>query len=58
MFDLKTKPFGLRKIKLPNCFQTTKQNVSLHINNIFKENELDEISTVKEFLTVQKEGID
>ena len=37
-------------------FQTTKQNVSLHINNVFKEGELEPLSTVKEYLTVQKEG--
>lgn len=37
-------------------FETTKQNVSLHINNIFKEEELSPISTVKEYLTVHQEG--
>ncbi len=37
-------------------FETTKQNISLHINNIFKEEELSPISTVKEYLTVQREG--
>ena len=34
---------------------TTKQNISFHIKNIFDEEELVEKSTVKEFLTVQKE---
>jgi hypothetical protein len=37
-------------------FGQTKQNVSLHINNIYKEEELDKKSTVKESLTVQAEG--
>ena len=37
-------------------FNSTKQNISLHINNIYKEKELDQISTVKEYLTVQTEG--
>jgi hypothetical protein len=37
-------------------FKQTKQNISLHINNCFKENELDRNSTVKEYLTVQNEG--
>ena len=37
-------------------FQTTKQNVSLHVSNVFKEGELDQESTVKEYLTVQQEG--
>lgn len=34
-------------------FDSTKQNISLHISNIFKEGELEEYSTVKEYLTVQ-----
>jgi hypothetical protein len=37
-------------------FQTTKQNISLHIKNIFDEGELQENSTVKDYLTVQTEG--
>lgn len=37
-------------------FQTTKQNVSLHIKNIFEEGELTDVSTVKESLTVRTEG--
>jgi len=34
-------------------FQTTKQNVSLHLNNLYKEGELKKEGTVKEYLTVQ-----
>lgn len=37
-------------------FDATKQNISLHINNVFKEGELQEDATVKESLIVQKEG--
>ncbi len=37
-------------------FGQTKQNISLHINNCFKEKELSKKGTVKESLTVQKEG--
>lgn len=37
-------------------FNSTKQNISLHINNIFKEGELAADSTVKEYLTVKQEG--
>ena len=37
-------------------FKQTKQNISLHINNIFKEKELHKKSTVKESLIVQTEG--
>ena len=46
----------LTQVQMAELFQSTKQNVSLHIRNIFKEGELDEIATVKEYLTVQKEG--
>jgi hypothetical protein len=46
----------LTQQQMADLFQTSKQNVSLHINNIFKEKELQENSTIKEYLTVQKEG--
>src|SRR3989339_1897580 len=41
---------------LAELFQTTKNNISLHVKNIFEEGELDQKAAVKEFLTVQKEG--
>ncbi len=37
-------------------FQTTKQNISLHTNNIFKEGELEKFSVVKEYLTTALDG--
>lgn len=37
-------------------FATTKQNISLHLKNIFEEQELNEEATVKDFLTVQNES--
>ena len=46
----------LTQAQMVELFQSTKQNISLHINNVYKENELDRNSTVKEYLTVQKEG--
>ena len=46
----------LTQQQMAELFQQTKQNVSRHINNCFKEKELDRNSTVKESLTVQKEG--
>ena len=36
---------------MAELFDTTKQNISLHINNIFEENELNQDSVVKENLT-------
>lgn len=41
---------------MAELFQTTKQNISLHIANIYEDKELAPKTTVKDFLTVQKEG--
>ena len=41
---------------MAELFDTTKQNISLHINNIFEENELNPDSVVKENLTTAKDG--
>jgi len=41
---------------MAELFQTTKQNVSLHIQNILAEGELSRKATVKDFLTVRAEG--
>ena len=46
----------LTQAQMAELFQATKQNISLHIRNIYKEGELEEVATVKEYLTVQKEG--
>ena len=41
---------------MADLFQTTKQNISLHIQNIYKEEELPTEATVKNDLTVRSEG--
>ena len=46
----------LTQAQMVELFQTTKQNVSLHVSNVFKEGELKQESAVKEYLTVQQEG--
>jgi hypothetical protein len=46
----------LTQSQMVDLFQTTKQNISLHIRNVFEEGELQEAGTVKEYLTVQTEG--
>jgi len=46
----------LTQMQMIALFQTTKQNVSLHINNIFKEEELDENTVVKYYLTTASDG--
>ena len=45
----------LSQEQIVELFDSTKQNISLHINNILKDGELDN-STVKENLTVWFEG--
>ena len=42
----------LNQAQMQDLFQQTKQNISLHINNIFNENELLREATVKDSLTV------
>lgn len=53
---LEDETVWLSQQQMADLYDTTKQNISLHIKNIFDEEELDINSTVKEFLTVQKEG--
>jgi len=47
----------LTQKQMADLFQTTKQNVSLHIQNIYEEGELIPAATVKQYLTVQTEGV-
>ena len=42
--------------QLSELFATSKQNISLHIQNILKENELEQNSVVKEYLTTANDG--
>ena len=53
---LEDETVWLTQAQMVVLFQTTKQNVSLHLGNVFKEGELDNESTVKEYLTVDNEG--
>lgn len=46
----------LTQMQMAELFDTSKQTINYHINNIYEENELEENRTVKEFLTVQDEG--
>ncbi|TCK80626.1 RhuM family protein [Albibacterium bauzanense] len=47
----------LTQQQMSALFNQTKQNISLHINNCFREKELVRNATVKKSLTVQKEGV-
>lgn len=46
----------LSQNQMAELFQTTKQNVSLHIKNVFSEGELSEDSVVKDYLTTASDG--
>ncbi len=46
----------LSQQQMSKLFETSKQNISLHINNIFKEKELDFNSVVKDYLTTALDG--
>ena len=46
----------LTQNELAELFDTTKQNISLHIKNIFEDKELSESSVVKESLTTASDG--
>lgn len=46
----------LTQLEMAELFDATKQNISLHLKNIFDDGELEAAATVKESLTVQTEG--
>ncbi len=46
----------LSQAQMAELFRTTKQNISLHINNAFAEGELEQDSVVKESLTTAADG--
>ena len=53
---LEDETVWLNQIQIAELFDTSKQDISYHINNIYEEKELEKNPTVKEFLTVQDEG--
>ncbi len=46
----------LTQLEIAELFQTTKQNVSLHAKNIFKDGELIDDSVVRDSLTTAADG--
>ena len=46
----------LTQAQMAVLFQTSRNNITLHISNIFKENELNEISVSKESLHTASDG--
>lgn len=54
--NLVNEDMWLSQNMMAKLYGTTKNNISLHLKNIFLEGELDKNSTVKKILTVQNEG--
>lgn len=48
--------FWLTQKSISELFDTSKQNISYHLQNIFSDGELDKDSVVKEFLTTAADG--
>ncbi len=53
---LEDETVWLTQAQMATLFNQTKQNISLHINNCFREKELELNSVVKESLTTAKDG--
>ena len=54
----KDQSVWLTQSEMAELFATTKQNISLHLENIFDANELHEMSVVKDSLTTAADGKD
>jgi len=54
---LENETVWLTQAQIGELFQKAKSTISEHIKNVFAEGELDETSTVRNFRTVQTEGI-
>jgi len=53
---LQDETLWLTQQLMADLFQTTKQNISLHIKSVIEEGELFPEATVKKYLTVRQEG--
>jgi hypothetical protein len=53
---LENETVWLNQLTMVELFQTSKQNISLHLKNIFIEGELAENRVVKEYLTTAADG--
>ena len=46
----------LTQVQLAEIYDTTQENISMHISNIYKDGELEQNRTYKKFLLVRREG--
>ena len=54
--QLSDETVWLTQKQMAGLFDTTSQNITMHIRNLYKEEELDKEATCKDFLQVQYEG--
>ena len=54
--SLDNETVWLTQLQMSELFGTTPENVLMHLKNIYKEQEIDEILTAKDFLVVRQEG--
>ena len=53
---LEQETLWLTQAQLAELFQVKSQNITMHLKNIFEEQEVEELATCKDFLQVQTEG--
>lgn len=53
---LQDETLWLTQLQMGSLFDTTPENVQMHLKNVFINKELDELATTKDFLVVRQEG--
>jgi len=54
---LEGEMFWVSQAQMAELFDTSSDNISLHLKNIYKEEELEEKATTEDFSVVRQEGI-
>ena len=54
--SVENETIWLSQVQISKLFETSTDNISLHLKNIYKEKELDESSTTEDFSVVRQEG--
>ncbi len=53
---LEAETVWLSQQQIAELFQTTRENITMHLRHVFEEGELDRAATSKDFLQVRQEG--
>ena len=53
---LEDETVWLTQAQMAELFQTTRNNITLHIGNVFKEKELEQVSVCKDYLLTAEDG--